>query len=158
MSIEPAGNAPVSIHEELERIHDANGSLSPELIVEAARSAYHPLHHAFTWDDSVAAHEYRLLQARAMIRRCYVQRELEPSHVVRVRAFVARSHVEAADPYRPAGEYVPVQLVISSDVLKTQWFKQLERDWKALHRRAKDCAEFVSMVRGDLDDLERDAG
>lgn len=151
--IEPAGSKPpVNIHEELERIHEANGSLSPELIVKAARSALHPLHHAFVWDDSVAAHEYRVLQARAMIRRCYVQRELEPNHVVRVRAFVARSHVDAS-PYRMVGEYVPVQRVIGDDMLKSAWFRQLERDWKALKQRAMNCKEFVSMVRGDLDGL-----
>ena len=45
-----------------------DGLLKPEDVVEAARPANSPLHTRFTWDDSDAAHQYRLEQARKLIR------------------------------------------------------------------------------------------
>ncbi|HAZ61006.1 MAG TPA: hypothetical protein DCY89_05470 [Gammaproteobacteria bacterium] len=53
---------------ELSRIADATGALTPALVVEAATDPESPLHDAFDWDDSAAAHKYRLVQARSMIR------------------------------------------------------------------------------------------
>jgi len=56
---------------ELKRIAAAhNGILNVEDVVEEARPADSPIHSRFNWDDSKAAHEYRLMQARALIRVC----------------------------------------------------------------------------------------
>lgn len=44
------------------------GVLQPEAVVEAARPDDSPLHSSFTWDDTEAAHQYRLWQARVLIR------------------------------------------------------------------------------------------
>ena len=43
------------------------GKLDPETVVDVARDPDHPLHSHFEWDDSKAAHQYRLGQARALI-------------------------------------------------------------------------------------------
>lgn len=44
------------------------GLLRPAAVVEAAKPVDSPLHNAFTWDDTKAANEYRLLQAQKLIR------------------------------------------------------------------------------------------
>lgn len=44
------------------------GLLRPAAVVEAAKPVDSPLHNAFTWDDTKAAYEYRLLQAQKLIR------------------------------------------------------------------------------------------
>lgn len=44
------------------------GLLRPEDVVEAARPKTSPLHSSFTWDDTEAAHNWRLWQARMLIR------------------------------------------------------------------------------------------
>jgi len=44
------------------------GLLKPEDVVEAARPVKSPLHTRFTWDDTEAANQYRLQQARQLIR------------------------------------------------------------------------------------------
>lgn len=63
----PMKRNPVII--ELKRIADENGGvLKPEAVVEEARPKSSPLHKRFTWDNSKAAHEYRLWQARQLIR------------------------------------------------------------------------------------------
>lgn len=61
-------NNPVVVSE-LKRIADENeGVLSPENVVEAARPLDSPLHSKFEWDNSKAAENYRLWQARQLIR------------------------------------------------------------------------------------------
>ena len=55
--------------EELEKIRlDHGGVLRAADVVEFARNPRTALHARFTWDDSRAAHEYRLSQARELIR------------------------------------------------------------------------------------------
>jgi hypothetical protein len=43
------------------------GKLEPVAVVEAARDEASPLHEHFEWDDTAAAHQHRLLQARKLI-------------------------------------------------------------------------------------------
>lgn len=57
------------IIQELNRIASKSGGiLKPEIVVEEASREDSPLHSRFTWDDSEAAHQYRLEQARRLIR------------------------------------------------------------------------------------------
>lgn len=54
---------------ELKRIADENsGLLLADKVVAAARNEDSPLHNRFEWNDSEAAHQYRLEQARHLIR------------------------------------------------------------------------------------------
>lgn len=56
---------------ELKRIAAENGGiLLPERVVAEAADASSPLHSKFTWDDTEAAHNYRLWEARQLIRVC----------------------------------------------------------------------------------------
>lgn len=58
-----------SIREELEAIRDAHdGHLRPEDVVAFAKDENTALHNQFEWDDTEAAHQYRLQQARYVIR------------------------------------------------------------------------------------------
>lgn len=54
-----------------------NGRVTPEQVVAAARDPANPLHEEFEWDDSVAAHQWRLDQARAIIRSVRVTIEVQ---------------------------------------------------------------------------------
>jgi hypothetical protein len=57
------------IQAELELIRSENGGmLRPEDVVEFARNEDTALHSQFEWDDTEAAHQYRLDQARRVIR------------------------------------------------------------------------------------------
>lgn len=58
-----------AIQAELQRLFDANnGRLTPEQVVDAARSPASPLHARFDWSDADAAAKWRLEQARGLIR------------------------------------------------------------------------------------------
>jgi len=57
------------IRAELEQIrNDNDGQLLPEAIVEFARNRNTALHGEFEWNNTKAAHQYRLEQARRVIR------------------------------------------------------------------------------------------
>ena len=49
---------------------ESRGKLDPVDVVEAARDETSPLHDRFTWDDSDAAHQFRLIEARKLIQVC----------------------------------------------------------------------------------------
>ena len=54
---------------ELERIRaDGDGILQPEAVVSAAEDDESILHPCFTWDDGEAGRQFRLWQARQLIR------------------------------------------------------------------------------------------
>lgn len=56
------------IETELMAIYMRDGALNPEMVVIEARDAKSALHDHFTWEDSEAAHQFRLQQARRLIR------------------------------------------------------------------------------------------
>ena len=57
-----------AVQAELQRIAATHGGLRPSDVVEAARLKESPLHKEFEWSDSKAAHKFRLMQARTLIR------------------------------------------------------------------------------------------
>lgn len=56
------------VQTELVSLYQQHGALNPEAVVDAARDKKSALHTHFDWDNSEAAHKYRLLQARNLIR------------------------------------------------------------------------------------------
>jgi hypothetical protein len=64
------------IGQTLQAIADANkGRLTPDGVLKAAKSPKSPLHSEFEWDDSVAAYQFRLEQARRLIRSVEIKVE-----------------------------------------------------------------------------------
>ena len=91
---EQVGKALLALHQK--------GPLTPESLLNAARSAKHPLHGEFTWDDGRAAELYRLQEARYVIRAvAIVEVRSDGGQPQEVRAFV---HAEPDTPYVPIAE------------------------------------------------------
>lgn len=59
----------IAIIDELTSLHNRLGELTAESVVAAAADPGSRLHRYFEWDDTVAAREYRKVQARFLIRR-----------------------------------------------------------------------------------------
>lgn len=66
---------------------ESDGRITPDNVVDAARNPKSPLHDQFEWDDSAAAHGFRLEQARRLIRSITVVITHEQS-VLRVPTWV----------------------------------------------------------------------
>lgn len=46
----------------IKELATADGKITPESVVDAARNAGHPLHPRFEWNDGVAAEHYRIMK------------------------------------------------------------------------------------------------
>lgn len=77
-----------AIINELLKLKREDGLILPKDVVEAARSPKSPLHASFTWDNTKAAAEYRLWQARTLLRICVV---MLPQNTQVTKAFVSLS-------------------------------------------------------------------
>ncbi|OFW99286.1 MAG: hypothetical protein A3E78_11915 [Alphaproteobacteria bacterium RIFCSPHIGHO2_12_FULL_63_12] len=65
--------------ESLDQIRTSNGgAIAAEDIVEAARDPSSALHAQFSWDDALAAEEFRRVQARTLLRSILVVEEGQP--------------------------------------------------------------------------------
>lgn len=79
----------IAVHSELELIRARDGNITPEAVLEEACNDDNPMHSEFTWDDSEAAHAYRLEQARSLIRSVEVVYEEAPTRQVRAYTIVS---------------------------------------------------------------------
>lgn len=85
---------------ELRRIAEENGGiLQAEAVIDAARKPDSILHDKFTWDDTEAAREYRLWQARQLIR-CTVVFETRTETTVRAFVSLSKDRGEDGGGYR----------------------------------------------------------
>lgn len=82
---------------------DTNGGkVTPEQVLAAASEPSHPLHGRFTWNDSDAAHQHRLDQARSLIRSVRV--DVRHMHFsVKAPAFVRDPSAGSAPGYISIG-------------------------------------------------------
>ena len=136
-----------SLREQLQAIYDEHGKLTPELVVETARPPKHPLHNqVFDRPPGEAAEAWYRARAHELIRSVrVVYREAdETTEEGSVRFFHA---IRAQD-----SEYVyePIDTIAQSEFMRTMVLRDMEREWKALHRRYNHFAEFIEMVSADL--------
>jgi hypothetical protein len=141
----------MSVGQHLQEIYDDNGAITPQLVVETARDDEHPLHGHFVWDDTVAGELYRCNQAAQMIRRVTIRRTTPDGDDVVTRAWVSRTEIEGqAGDEPPIGQYLPVEVVISSPDLRPKYEQAMEREWKALYAKYKEYQTFIAMVTADI--------
>lgn len=133
------------IREELERLADVNGGiLQAQHVVAAARAKTSILHPLFTWDDKEAAEEYRLMEARFLIRRV---RLINPEDLKKQPAFVSLK----ADRREAGGGYRRTADVLSSEELREQLrdtaLSELS-SWRERYRVLNDLVDSVSEAAG----------
>ena len=101
----------MSVKTELETIAKKNrGILNPRDVVDFATDPETELHEKFTWDDTKAASEYRLWQAREIIR---VSVTVIDGDVKTVRAFISLGQDRHSE-----GGYRSIKDVLSSEDLR----------------------------------------
>jgi hypothetical protein len=135
----------MSLRDQLSGIYQRHGILTPDIVVNEARPADSPLHNRFEWDDSIAAEAHRRAQAQELIRSIKVvyrpADEKENSKKIREWQAVRTER---------GSEYKPVEEVAMDPMLRKIVLADMEREWKALHRRYSQFAEFITMVTADM--------
>lgn len=123
------------VGQELENIErEGGGRITPAAVVERAKSSNSVLHSFFEWDDSKAADQHRLWQARSLIGavvvRSYKDQDTKP-----VRAFVNIS----GDGGR---EYLGIISVMSDEEKRTAMLKQAKEELDEWRERYRGLQEF----------------
>lgn len=131
----------MSLRDHLQDIYDRNRYLSDELVVETATDEAHPLHDRFEWDDAVAGHEYRLSQARVMIRSVKIIYKKTRTGPKTVRQYHATRGVGA-----PAGVYRSVDDIADDPIAREVVLAEMRREWEAFKRRYQHLAEFFELI------------
>lgn len=127
------------LHARLEKIRaKAQGVLTPDDVVKDARSASSPLHSHFTWDDSEAAHQFRLEQARTLIRNVRV--EVSTSTVTMAAPFYIRDpRCGTQQGYASVAE-IKTDRQVSADALKMEIARVI-----GVYERAASIAEELGL-------------
>lgn len=89
--------------ERIELIQNKHGKITPQLVLDDARKKASPLHDGFEWDDTVAAEQHRLNQARFILRQIVIvsEPEDEEAEPTSIRAFVSVSTEDEGKVYMP---------------------------------------------------------
>lgn len=130
---------------ELLAVREQYGILTPHTVVKAAQAEDHPLHHRFEWDDAKAGHQYRLQQARQLIRivrEKYIDRQGAPADV---RTFHA---IPRGDENQMA--YEPLSDILEDEITTKILLQAMEREWRTLRKRYERFEEFRQIVLRDL--------
>lgn len=134
------------------------GTLTPEEVVRLARSPDSVLHDAFEWDDSVAAHKYRLDQARDLISSFEISVTInrvslniqefvrDPSKSDKEQGYRQISSIKSES--EEAIEFVVKELTVAKTYVdRTERFAQmlgLQKDTRALSNRLSEIAQSLS--------------
>lgn len=136
----------VGEHLELLR-QQCHGELTPKDVLDDARHDNSPLHPFFEWDDGEAAEQYRLQQARGLIRSVVAIYVSDDKPAVRQRAYI---HVpEAGAQHYRETSHAMSQTKTRKLVLERAW-----RELQAWRKRYADLKEFASLVEA-IDDAEK---
>lgn len=130
----------MSVETELRALADANGGrLVPEAVVDAARDPDSPLHSHFTWDDTEAARQHRINQARVLIRTVRID--------VKTTNYVIQAPAYVRDPAagRSAGYIDTIQLRSDEDAAREVVVSEFARASAAL-RRARTVATALGIT------------
>jgi hypothetical protein len=134
------GDAQV-IGEYIEKFRDDGGNLSPEQLVKDAKNESSPLHELFEWNNQAAAREYRLTQARHLIRSLevvYVENDVE----IQTYAYVSLEG-------KHHGPYTSMRKVLSADEQRKQLYNQALRDlrvWRSKYNHIKELKELYEAI------------
>ena len=135
-------------------LHQQNDGLRPSEVVAAAKPKTSPLHCEFTWDDTKAAHEYRLNEARHLIRVVtWVDKTKEgteiPGRYVHVPEISTQERIEADTR---EGVYHPISVVVHRPNEFARALQALVSKVNAATdaaRELRDAAGAVSEDEGD---------
>lgn len=131
----------MTVTEELTFIMKKNGGLlDPVHVVNYAKRTDTALHSKFCWDDSEAAEQYRLWQARQIIRlelTILPQKKSEP-----VRLFVSLAEDRHGDEERG---YRTITSVLKSTHLREQLLDEARRDMILFKRKYQMLQELAGV-------------
>lgn len=113
---------PAMVADELERIKEANGVLTSDGVLEAARPEGALLHNEFEWDGEAAVRKLGMLRASAIIRAVVIIPDEPKTHPHRIWIGVSSD-----DPTNRSSHYEKLEVVVRQVDLYEQALVNLQR-------------------------------
>lgn len=120
-----------------------DGLLRAEAVVDTARHPDHPLHKYFTWDDSAAAEQWRMMQARQLIRKVLVTTPNGDDEESQVPKYVSLR----SDRNKPGGGYRQTKEVINNAELLKELEETAKKDLEGVLARYNMLETLCEKVR-----------
>lgn len=134
---------PELVGRRLERLQRKHG-ITAAVVVRDAEKPTSPLHDAFEWDDTVAAHQYRLEQARAMIRMLVVADT--GTDTAPYRAYVVVREMKSGPTY------MDTQVAFSDEEMRRQVLAEALKELRAFERKYRGLKE-LAQVFAEIDQV-----
>jgi hypothetical protein len=132
-----------TVEAELRRIAEEHGGiLRAQNVVEEAGQPASPLHEYFTWDNTAAAHHWRLQQARGLIRLLLDVRPVQ-QRTIQARLFWSLG----PDRSTPGGGYRLLQQVLEVRTLREQLLTDALSELEHLQLKYQSLTELANVFR-----------
>lgn len=129
---------------ELQRLADDHGGiLQPQVVVDSARNPESPLHDHFEWDETEAARQWRLLQARNLIRVVVKYERLSNGQPLPCRVFVSLTPDRESD----GGGYRVTSAVMSDEALRLQLLADARQEMVTFRAKYARLSELVDVFK-----------
>lgn len=126
---------------EFDRIRSQNGGLLiASAVVDEAKHKSSPLHRYFQWDDTEAAYQYRLIQARHLINTVVT---IIPHNRHLISAYVSLRE----DRLTPGGAYRAMVDVLSNEEQREKLLYEALEDLRTWERKYRRLAELVPIYQ-----------
>ena len=128
-----------------EEVKAIGPEVTPVEVVKAARKAKSAMHDCFEWDDTAAAEEYRLEQARLVLRSIVVISEGGGEQIPsEVRAYESVSLSDEDGMSRRV--YVPTETALADDDMRAQVFRRLQDTISEARATIKKYSALIGAV------------
>lgn len=134
----------MSVSAELKALYKQYGALRPEVVVRWAKAhKSSALHGKFQWDNTKAAHQYRLWQARELIvtvEVTYPDQKKRQEYV----SLVTERRPSKSNPNQPVG-YTALVDVLSDKQRRENFLAQALFDYERVGERYRDLTELAGV-------------
>lgn len=131
---------------EFEKIEEKYGEVTSENILESASDEKSPIHNVFEWDDSKAAHKYRLHQATTLI--CNLKVTTDEHKDLSVRAYVDVSESKK-------GSFINIGSAFKNPDTREMVIQRALSELEAFREKYRDLVELAA-VFNEIDKLKEE--
>jgi hypothetical protein len=137
----------MDLRDEIRKVYDKHGRLTPAILVAEVRPSEHPLHsRVFDRKPGEAAEAWYRHRAHELIQsvRCVYKQADEAGPERSVRAY---------QPVRleTGWQYEPSEIVADSEFLTEMRLRDMEREYRQLEACYGDMKEFVALARATVE-------
>ena len=135
------------IQDALVEINQEYGHITPAYLVEKAVAEASPIHHLFEWDDTEAAKEYRLAQARFMIRTVKLEIVRRNQGAKEISIETTRAYVSPPSIRGNTGKqsYVSLKSAMENEELRMELLERAKIELKGIRNRFKQLNELSTV-------------